>query len=86
MKVQWKVHTASLLKETLNNPGCAVLAQPFNIFGDLLSQVAQRAIELDDPQLNILMLRLTLYEQADPNKHTFAEIAEAYRQQEARLK
>jgi hypothetical protein len=39
-----------------------VLKIPLNIFKNLLAMVAQRAIELDDPQLNILMLRLKLYE------------------------
>lgn len=39
-----------------------ILKVPLNIFKNLLADVAQRAIELDDPQLNILMLSLNLYE------------------------
>jgi hypothetical protein len=37
-----------------------------NIFGKLLHDVAARAIELNDPVMNRLMLQLTLYSAADP--------------------
>lgn len=66
-KLEWKVHTTELFKEILNNhPGCSQLIIPFRILGNLLAQVAQRATELNDPQLNKLMIRLTLYSIADP--------------------
>ena len=65
-KLQWKVHTTDLLKEIANNPECSMLRIPLNIFQRLLAQVAQRATELNDPQLNRLMVRLTLYSIADP--------------------
>lgn len=65
-EMQWKVHTPRLLEEVLENPQCAVLRTPINIFANLLYEVGERAVELDDPQLNALMLRLTLYEAADP--------------------
>lgn len=59
----WRVHTTNMLNEILGaNQTCAIFSIPFNIFGKLLAQVADRAIELNDPELNILMLRLTLYE------------------------
>jgi hypothetical protein len=63
---KWTVHTPRLLAEVLENPTCYMLEKPLNIFGKLLASVAERAIELDDPQMNELMLRLTLYSQADP--------------------
>jgi hypothetical protein len=85
VRLEWKVHTASLLSEVLNNKGAAILAQPLNIFGRLLAQVAERAAELDDPELNILMLRLTLYEQGDPEKFSHEQIEAAYAQQRERL-
>ncbi len=81
----WKVHTPSLLTEVLNNKGAAILAQPINIFANLLAKVAERAAQIDDPELNILMMRLTLYEQADPEKRTFREIKAAYAEQERRM-
>jgi len=62
---KWSCHTPNLLTEILNNPGTGILRVPFNIFGKMLAEVADRAIILDDPELNILMLRLTLYEVAD---------------------
>ena len=47
-----------------------VLKTPLNIFKNLLGEVAQRATVLNDPELNILMLRLALYDvkQADISK------------------
>lgn len=67
-QLEWKVHTTELFKEILSNhPSCSQLIIPFKILSNLLAQVAQRATELNDPQLNKLMLRLTLYSIADPN-------------------
>jgi len=85
MRLGWKVNTPGLLQEVLRNPGTSILAQPMLIFADLLAQVADRAIELDDPQLNILMMRLALYDQADPTKRSFKEIRAAFDAQEKRI-
>lgn len=82
---EWRIHTSSLLTQVLDNPGTAVLAQPLRIFGQLLAEVAERAIELDDPKLNLLMLRLTLYDQADPGKHKHREIDELFASQHKRI-
>ena len=65
-KLQWKVHTLELFKDILANPQCSMHSIPLNILKNLLAQVAQRATELNDPQLNKLMIRLTLYSIADP--------------------
>lgn len=62
----WKVHTYRLLSEIANCSGNAIYKIPLNIFGKLLAKVGERAIELDDPQLNALMCRLTIYTAADP--------------------
>lgn len=83
--MQWKVHTARLLEEVLKNPGMSILQTPFRIFGILLASVAERAVALDDPELNILMLRLTLYEQGDPEKFSSEEIKAAYAEQRQRI-
>ena len=64
--LNWRCHTPRLMEEILINPGCAILVQPLRILLSILGEVAQRAIELDDPELNLLMLRLTLYGAADP--------------------
>lgn len=39
-----------------------VLKIPLNIFRTKLGILAQRAIELNDPQLNIIMLEMRLYD------------------------
>lgn len=65
-KLDWKCHTPQLLNEILLNPGASALKQPLIIFRGILAEVAQRATELNDDKLNLLMLRLTLYSCADP--------------------
>lgn len=67
--LRWRTHVSNLLKEILVNKGTWALARPIDIFGKQLFEVAQRAAELDDPKLNLLMLELTLYEIADADIH-----------------
>ena len=62
--LSWKCHTPKLLEEVALN--AAIFKVPLQILGRLLGQVAERAILLDDPQLNALMIKLTLYSCADP--------------------
>jgi hypothetical protein len=67
IKTAWKVNTPGLLKEIVNNnKHMSVLATPLQIFAHLLGEVATRASELNDPELNALMCRLALYEISDP--------------------
>jgi len=79
--LSWKVHTPNLLREIFSNKGTEALRLPLNIFGRRLAEVAERAAEINDPALNILMLDLTLYELGDPEQHSTAEIAAAYKSQ-----
>jgi len=69
--IKWKVHTPNLLKEIAGNSGQTVLLQPLRILGDLLSQVGRRASEIDDPELNALMCRLTIYSIANPGSDDY---------------
>ena len=62
----FRVHIPNLLGEILTNQSCSILAIPLNVTARLLMGVADRARELDDPELNKLMLKLTLYSIADP--------------------
>lgn len=65
----WKVHTPGLLKEIVEaNPTGVPMRTSILIFRDLLRQVAVRASQLNDPKLNALMIRLTLYAVANPNE------------------
>ena len=56
------MHLPRLLEEVLNNQSCAILVIPINITRSLLAKLAELAIEIDDPRLHIMMLRLGLYD------------------------
>ena len=58
----WDVDTPSFLKEACENSTGGMYAVCWNIFRILIEMVATRATELNDPIMNILMLRLNLYE------------------------
>jgi len=77
-KLEWRVHTANLLQEILNNPGTGILHIPLNIFARLLMQVGERAAELNDEKLNKLMMQLTIYSAADPLSEDFDQDAVDY--------
>lgn len=70
-RLDWKCHTPRLFEEVLCNKGAAILKIPLKILLGILGEVAQRAIELDDPRLNLLMLRLTLFSCADPSSDDY---------------
>ena len=71
---EWKVNTPSFLKEIVNNNHAGfAIATPMQIFAGLLGQVATRASELNDPELNALMCRLALYEISDPYSKEYDE-------------
>ena len=61
-KLEFDVHLPNLLKEVLNNQTCSILVTPINITRRLLAKLAELAIEIDDPRLHIMMLRLGLYD------------------------
>lgn len=65
-KLEWKVNTPKLIEELLNHSGSGAVLIPLKIFRNLLTQVAIRATELNDPKLNSLMCRLALYSISDP--------------------
>jgi hypothetical protein len=69
--LHWRVNTPGLLEEILSNDSAAILKIPLQIFGRLLSDVAERAAAINDPELNKLMMRLALYEVADPNSDKY---------------
>jgi len=66
--LKWKVHTHDLFNEIVTgNKGNDVFKEPLNITLSILRQVAVRATELNDKELNKLMIRLTLYAISDPH-------------------
>ena len=75
---QWRVNTPNFLKEIMSNPHLSVMQTPMQIFAGLLGEVATRASELGDPQMNALMCRLALYEISDPySKEYDAELTKS---------
>lgn len=71
IRQEWKVNTASMLKELVSNNDTAIMRIPVNIFKSLLAKVGERAAELNDPELNVLMCRLAIYSVADPYDKDF---------------
>lgn len=78
--LEWKVCTSEVLRMAVEETGSGWgLKFPIQIMMKLLAQVARRAIELDDEELNKLMLRLSLYEVANPKSPKFdADLVEKY--------
>ncbi len=77
VQLGWRVHTPQLLNELskVNKDGLGVMTKPMAIFAGLLHQVAERASNINDLELNKLMMRLTLYDIADPESPRYDEKA-----------
>ncbi len=60
----WKVDLPSFLKETAECSKSVPYAMAFKILAQVLNVLVERAIEINDPALNIIMLNLGLYEEA----------------------
>ncbi len=64
--MNWLCDTPSLIGEIIKHSrDRAALAMPLKLFYGILGEVTKRAIEINDPQLNMLMCRLTLYSISD---------------------
>lgn len=61
-KLSFDVNTPQFLKEACENAQGGMYAICWNVFRNLLAQVAERATELHDPILDTLMIRLNLYD------------------------
>lgn len=60
----WKFDLPSFLKEIAECSKSTPYPKTFTILVRVLGILTERAIEIDDPALNIIMLRLGLYEGA----------------------
>ncbi len=80
--MSWDVDTPQFLREACENAEKGMYAICWNIFRRLLAMVATRAAELNDPVMNVLMLKLNLY--GDPKDgspietHTRRELINKY--------
>lgn len=71
----WKADIPAFLKEIVDCTPNAPYKKTFAIVGQLLQILTQRAIEINDPALNIIMLHLSLYDgsQTDEAQEQIAE-------------
>ncbi len=60
----WKVDLPRFLKEIAECSKSIPYAMTFKILAQVLKVLTERAIEINDPALNIIMLRLGLYDGA----------------------
>ena len=60
----FKVDLPRLLKEISECSKSIPYAKTFNILAHVLNVLTERAIEINDPALNIIMIRLGLYDEA----------------------
>lgn len=81
-RLSFDVNTPQFLKEACENCESGMYAICWNVFRDLLVQVTIRAAELNDPILNVLMIRLNLYELKNEERYKIIkqmkEIYESY--------
>lgn len=77
-KLSWRCHTPNLLREIAGSNHLGAMTTAISIMQTLLVQLAAIAIEIDDPKFNSMMIRLTLYDQADPSSkdYNFEQVQE----------
>lgn len=68
---QFDVNTPQFMKEACENCEGGMYAICWNVFRNLLAMVAERATEINDPIMNVLMLRLNLYEVKNEDRHKY---------------
>lgn len=92
IEMEWKVNIPSLFKEIVEaNATTSIMRIPLQILMAILSEVGERAAQINDPILNGLMCRLTVYEISDPynkgyNKKVLSDTMEKYKQAKKELK
>ena len=61
-EMHFNIDTPALIKEIAANNDLKMAQVPLRLLLGKLGQIALRATELNDPELNILMLEMKLYE------------------------
>lgn len=72
-EMQFDIDLPAFLKEVIENSGQRLYAPTWNILKIHLLNLAQRATELNDPILNVLMLRMNFYEVPAQDRHKIIE-------------
>lgn len=71
MSLRWKVNTGNLFREILSNPGAEELTSSLRILSSKLAEIGERAVVLDDPVLNQLMIELAIYSVGDQESEDY---------------
>lgn len=66
--LSWKVDFPAFIKEVSEGSKTAPYAITFQLLNNIIGILAERAIEINDPALNIIMFRLSLYEGSQQKK------------------
>jgi hypothetical protein len=81
--LRWMSNVKGLFEEIMQNDQTKIMRIPLGETYLLLQKVGKRAIELNDPELNCLMIRLSLYSINDPDSPDFNSIkAQKYLREE----
>ena len=75
-QMTFDVNTPQFLKEAAENCRGGMYSICWNIFIQLLADVAERATELQDPVLDALMIKLNLYEVPNSERRKMIRILE----------
>jgi len=74
--LKYKSNVKGLFEEIIgSNNQMWIMRQPLKLTYQILQEVAQRSQEINDPKLNCLMLRLSLYDINDPQSENFDQDA-----------
>lgn len=71
--MQFDVDTPAFLREACENCNGGMYAVCWIVFRNLLAMVAERSAELNDPIMNVLMIRLNLYEMKKEDRYKIIE-------------
>jgi len=66
-RLGWRCHTPNLIHEIGDCNELGPVVPALRIFQTLLVQLSEVAIEIDNPKLNSMMVRLTLYSAGEPS-------------------
>ena len=72
-EMQFDIDLPAFLKEVIENSRQRMYAPAWNILRNHLVSLTARAIELNDPILNVIMLRMNLYEVPNKDRHKIIE-------------
>ena len=70
---QFDVNTPQFIKECCENVTGGMYPICWNIFKNLIAMVAERATEINDPIMNVLMIRLGLYDMPKKDRSKMIE-------------